>query len=219
MKHFRGILILIHLIAISIAALPAPIRTERALWAEPTMQFELAQLSERLGRWGIEVPASELEDRLWSVSERYAELNERARAPFGPYYTLAGTGQAWAMFAGADHFPCTVAIDVRVHGAWMPVYETGSPAHRWNKTMFEHLAFRYMFFLYDLPGFQDRNDGLLELIARDAARDFPSAEAVRLRYVERPIPSPKQVRDGSLPPPTERLVYTRELTHDVPSGP
>jgi hypothetical protein len=194
------VLVALHLLAVTLMALPSVGEGMfRAAWKDPTVQEEFADWTARFNRWGIHVTQHQFEDGLYDTASAYESARGEALKPFGPYYDWCGTYQSWRMFAGPHRYPSRLEIDVDEDGAWRPVYVKSDPRHAWLSSKLDHYRMRP--FLYRLswyryvPEFPDF-DLLARWIASQAARDFPKADRVRVRFFAFHTPSPDEVKAG-----------------------
>jgi len=197
--HLRAFLIALHLMAITLLALPAAGEgLSRWAWQDPTVQEELADWTARLNRWGYPVTQAEFEDDLWNVASAYESARGRPVALFGHYYGLCGTFQSWRMFAGPHRYPSRLLIDVDEDGTWRPVYVQRDPEHAWLARQLDHYRMRP--FLYRLSWYLyaefDDFSQLSHWVARQAAHDFPQAGRVRVRFFKFHTPTPADARAG-----------------------
>ncbi len=197
--HLRGLLVALHLVAITLLALPAVGEgLNRWAWQDPTVQDEFADWTARLNRWGVAVTRQEFEDHLFDAASAYESARGRALAPFGPYYEWCGTFQSWRMFAGPHRYPSRLHIDVEEAGTWRPIYVKSDPQHAWLAERLDHYRMRP--FLYRLSWYRYAEfgdfDELARWVAGRAARDFPAADRVRVRFFKFRTPSPDEVKAG-----------------------
>lgn len=192
-QHVRAVLITAHLVAVVLMALPAPDGTyDRRAWKDPTVQRELAAWAETLG-----TPPAELEERLWTLSQSYMGARGAVLAPFGPYYEFCGTAQSWRMFVAPHLYPSALHIDVREDGTWRPVYVERDPHHRWLASVLDSYRFRSVTFRFCLPAYGEEFADFARWTADRARRDFPRADAVRVRMHKVPTPTPDEARAGT----------------------
>jgi hypothetical protein len=198
--HLRGLLVALHLLAVTLMALPAVGEGMfRPAWKDPTVQEEFADWTARFNRCGIAVTQQQFEDGLWDTASAYESARGEALRPFGPYYDYCGTLQSWRMFAGPQRYPSRLCIDIEEGGDWRSVYVKSDPEHAWLATQLDHYRMRP--FIYRLswyrhvPEFPDF-DNLARWVAARAARDFPEARRVRVRFFNFRTPSPEEVRAG-----------------------
>ena len=84
--QIRTILISIHLIAITLKAIPAPEGAmNRADWRNPTVQAEFKDFTQKLNRAGLNITQRELEDELWFLSKQYMKIRKGMLRPFRTY--------------------------------------------------------------------------------------------------------------------------------------
>jgi hypothetical protein len=196
-------LVLLHLLAITLMALPAPGEGMiRAAWKDPSVQAEFAAWTERCNHLGLHVTEQEFEDRLWTVASTYMAARQGILAPFEPYYETCGTLQSWRMFAGPHRYPGRLRVDVEEEDMWRPVYVQRDSGHSWLSDKLDHYRFRpvlYRFSWYQyLEGYDDFRQFAAWIAAR-AAIDFPRATRVRVALDRVRTPSPEEVRKDVRP--------------------
>jgi hypothetical protein len=215
LPHVRGALVLLHLLVITLMALPAPGEgMVREAWKDPSVQSEFAAWTERCNRLGIHVTPEEFENRLWDVASIYMATRERVLTPFELYYELCGTLQSWRMFAGPHLYPGRLEIDVAELGVWHPVYMQRDPAHAWMAAKLDHyrvrpVLYRFSWYQY-VAGYEDFRR-FASWIAVQARHDFPHAERVRVALVRARTPSPEEVRQGIHPEEKRDPEVVRDL--------
>lgn len=195
----RGVLIPLHLFAITVMALPGPAHLDRSSWKNPRVQLEFSAWAERLSGWGVALTPAELEDRLWITAETYTHVRGVLMRPFLPYYTYCGTRQGWQMFAGPDFHPTRLHIDLEERGQWRNLYLEGDPDHAWQGRRLNHDRFRAT--LFNIVFYEDHGEysQFAHWAAAQAAPEFPQATRLRVRLYRYPAPSPEEVRAGRRP--------------------
>ena len=115
-KHLRAALVLVHVLAMVLTAIPAPVGgINRAAWKNPTAQLEFATYARFLG-----VSPEEFEEKLYALAMFWMGIREIYLRPFTlytPYTRVTGTDQPWRMFVGPDRFPPRFQIQFRVADA------------------------------------------------------------------------------------------------------
>ncbi len=203
LAHLRGLLVALHIIAVTLMALPAPGEGMfRAAWKDPTVQAEFAGWSGRLNQLGFAITPAEFEDRLWTIASAYTHIRDRVLEPFNDYYFTCGTIQSWRMFAGPQRYPVRLSIEVREADAWRTVYRQRDPEHAWLADKLDQYRFRpvlYRFGWYRYGGADEGLNGFGRWVARQAGRDFPNAGAIRVALYQQETPSPEQTRAAIRP--------------------
>jgi hypothetical protein len=198
--YLRGILIALHLVAITLLALPSVGEgMNRAAWQDPTVQGEFTWWAARANDCGIALTPAELENGLWKTASAYESVRGRALAPFAPYYTYCGTYQSWRMFAGPHRYPSRLHIDIEENGTWRPVYIKSDPHYGWLAEQLDHYRMRpflYRLSWYHYSAGNHDFDQLADWVARRAAHDFPTAQRVRVRFFAFRTLSPEEVKAG-----------------------
>jgi hypothetical protein len=215
MAHVRGVLVALHLVAITLMAVPAPGEgMMRSAWKDPTVQGEFAAWSARLNQLGIAVTPEEFEDRLWTLADDYMRARDRVLRPFDEYYTTCGTIQSWRMFAGPHRYPVRIEIEIRADSTWRTVYRQRDPEHTWLARELDQYRVRpvlYRFGWYRYGGEYEDLNGFARWAGRRAADDFPDATQLRVRLFQERTPSPEEVRAGHVP----QGEYVKDVTVDL----
>ncbi|MCA9532978.1 MAG: hypothetical protein KC593_04840 [Myxococcales bacterium] len=198
--HLRVLFVLFHVCGVVAMSLPAPaLFTHGMGWDTPNIQAELRRWSETLTRAGVTTTPADIEARVRREAARYASAHAAFTAPFARYTHWSGARQGWIMFAVPQKHPGELHVDVYEAGAWRPVYRPHSAEHDfWGRQLRNHR-------LRKQQGSFGRNfdrgtyDGLVRLIARDAARAFPDATVVRVQLYRYATLAPAAVRAGETP--------------------
>ena len=111
--HLRAALVVAHLTAITLMAMPAPVGgLDRRTWKDPTVQAEFAVWRARLGALGVERTPKAFEDDLFRVAKGLVDVRDEVLAPFQPYYRWCGTWQSWRMFVAPHTHPSRMRVEV-----------------------------------------------------------------------------------------------------------
>lgn len=208
----RAALIALHLLAITLQALPSPGGgMKRSSWSEPTVQGEFEAWTRRLNRLGWQGDQAQLEQGLWEFATGFMEVRGKALKPFMPYYRYAGTFQSWRMFVAPHRHPARMQIDVYQEGQWVPVYLARDPHHPWLARQLDHDRMRAQVFRLSWPSYKSTYSRFVDWIARRAATDFPEATRVRVRFWRYRTPSPQEVRRRAPVPGRWELEQVRSL--------
>ena len=193
--HIRAALVAVHVLAVVLMAFPAPSGgMRRSAWKDPTVQAELHTWADRLGQ-----DREAFEDRLWGVAVGFMDARKTVLKPFQPYYRYVGTTQSWRMFVAPHRFPGRLHIDVREDGAWRTVYVARDPELDWLGHKIDHDRMRSAIFRFAWKHYRKWFRDFADWLAVEAARDFPEAELVRLRYYKYRTLSPDEAAAGMEP--------------------
>ena len=199
-SHARAVFVAFHLVAITLMALPSPQGGMRkSAWKDPTVQSEIQAWADRLGRFGLDMEAGDLEDRLWQFASRYEALRGVVLAPFRPYYTYLGCAQSWKMFVAPHRFPARLVIDLKEDGEWREVYRARDDDHQWLAPVLDHDRMRSAVFRFGWRAYRRSYRQFADWVATQARHDFPEATHIRLRFHRRPTPSAAAMRAGDVP--------------------
>ncbi len=192
--HVRAALVTIHLVAIVIAAIPAPVGgMSRRAWSDPTVQDEFRAWGARLG-----VEPKKLEDFMWDLGTRWMGLRRKVMRWVWPYLEVTGTDQPWRMFVAPHRHPSRFQVQVRTADAdFETLFEERSSEYRWRETFFEQERLRSILFRYSWNEYSGDARRTCEWLAREIFVERPDAVEVRCRYWKARSPSPREAREGA----------------------
>lgn len=212
--HARGILVAIHVVAITVGSLPVLV-DQRVLtpeaWQDPIAQAEFADWADRLTAWGFETTQEDVAQSSWDTASGILAVQQTLNRPFQPYYQIAGTRQRWRMFPAAVEEPVRLRIDVETNQIWETVYLMGSSDKRWLAGHFDRDRFRAALNLYAWGLYPETYEQFVDWLAAEAERDFPNANQIRIGFEVVPAMDPDNTT--ALPP----LPFTeaKQLRHRV----
>lgn len=214
--QLRAALLLLHLVAVLLAALPAPVGTDRhSAYQTRQAQAELKRITNQLEGIGVELTPKELEDLLVDSSKQILGVRKAILAPFVPYRDLLGTRQDYRMFSGTSRMSDRLHVEVREDGAWRTVFMTRDPQYPWLRSALDHELGRSMLYRYAEPRYRKRYRAFATWLGRRAAVDFPTADRLRVEWIPSRAPSPSEARAGATwtadEPRWERTIRLDEL--------
>lgn len=190
--HLRAALVALHVLAVAVLAAPAPVGAmNRESWKEETVQDEIEVWA---GRFGMS--PEDFEDWAWSAASRFMAVRDAVVKPFKPYCKYTGTSQSWRMFVAPHRYPARLHIDVQIGREWQTVYVRGDREHAWKRPQLDHNRMRAQIFRLSWPGYGRTYSHFTVWLAREAARDFPDARGIRVRFFRYRTRSPAEVRAG-----------------------
>jgi hypothetical protein len=218
--HLRTLLISMHLVAILLMALPAPVGARsKSIWQDKTARDELSTYAELLSRMGIQTTTEDLTESMHELVVKTLDLRERVLAPFRPYYKYVGAKQSWRMFTGASLHPHILEIDVDEGTGWRPLYRSRSREFRWRAHQLNHELVRSPVNRFALPRYRSAWRQFSRWVAREVAGELPAATRVRLRLHQTRSRTPKELRQG-LPAKgeyvREQIIETARYRSDPP---
>ena len=198
--HLLGLFVIGHLAAVLLQGIPNPgIGLKRSAWRDKTVQQEFQVWAGFFSRFGGEVSAEELQDRVWGIAKGFSDVRSALVRPFRPYRDYIGVRQPWRMFVAPHRFPTALVIEVHEEDEWRIVYADRSPEYTWRVNTFGHDRMRAAIFRYGWPSYARIYRDFSGWVAGLAATDFPDARYVRVRMFRRRTPSPEEVRAGKIP--------------------
>ncbi len=219
-SHLKALLIALHLLAITLQAMPAPVGAMRkAEWKNPTVQDELSLWTARLNGWGIPWTQQEFEDHAWRIARNWLRVRRVVLSPFGPYYRYCGTQQSWRMFVAPHRYPSRLHVDIQTESEWLPVYVGRDDELDWHAQWFDHDRMRSVVFRFGWKSYRASYRQFVDFMAGLAAVEFPEASHIRVRLHRARTPSPEEVRTGNLPAGhfhSVRVVELDSLRGEVP---
>jgi hypothetical protein len=197
--HLRAAFVLFHVAAVVLLSLPSPgLFTYGMGWDTPNIQDELRRWSESLSHVGIDTTPADMEARARRGAARYEGAHRVITAPFTGYAQVTGARQGWIMFAVPQKHPVELHVDVYEGGAWRPVYRPHSEHDFWGPQLRNH-RLRKQQGSFGRTFDRGTYDGLVRVLARDAARAFPDATVVRVQLFRYSTLSPSALRAGEVP--------------------
>lgn len=210
-RSLVGVLLLLHLLAVGIGALPAVQGLSKSGWQGASFQRGLEQWVIGLSRIGVVVAKEDLQSLLWGLAHGYQGTRRTLQKPFRPYYRWAGTKQTWNLFSAPDRAPSRLEIDVEEAGVWRPVFVARSDELTWQRRTLDDVRMRKAAYWMGWPQGERAVRRLADGLAPLAAVDFPSAERLRIRVMRVKTRSAEEVRRGVPERARQRRVVTREL--------
>ncbi len=198
-KHLRAALVLAHILAMVLTAIPAPVGgTDRAQWKNPTAQMEFAAYAKFL-----HVTPEYFEDNLFKLAMFWMELRFQWMKPINPYLQITGTDQPWRMFVGPDRFPPRFQVQYRTDDIsdYTTLYEDRLPVYDWHEAFFRQERVRSYTYRYAWPEFGWAEVGNCKYLAKLVFEEKPEARGVRCRFWKQKTPSAAQVVAGVPPEP------------------
>ncbi len=206
----RAGLVLAHVVAVVILTTPgraALLNGNR--WKTANAQDDLQRWANRLRGWGVDTDKERLQRAVWDTASSYASVRDAIAEPFSLYADAVQMKQGWAMFASPQRHPGEIHVEVKVDGAWQLVFRPHDDAHAWNQEQFEHNRFRKFVGRFARDFRRQHYDETCAWIATKAAREHPTATAVRVRLYRYESLPPERVRAGETP--TGRYEHPREF--------
>ena len=206
-SHLLAAFVLFHVVAIVVAALPAPgDALSPSTWENPTVKVEVADWAHRLG-----TDPDALRDRLITLAKGWLDFRARLMMPFRPYIKTIGCEQSWTMFVAGDRFPTRFQLEARRAGegpdAWETLFEERSAEHRWRARFFENDRVRGALLEEAWPRYAGDYHAMCEYLARELFRENGSYDAVRCAFLRTRTPSAAEVRRGVEYPPSYERGY------------
>ena len=197
--RLRAGFVAFHLTAVCVLALPSPgPGMRRAAWRDPTVQGEFRTWARTLRGLGFDVDAARLEQILWGLARRWVAIKGAMIRPVRPYADGLTGHQPWRMFVAPHRFPARLEIDLREGDTWRPIYIARDPDHAWRARQLDHDRVRAAIFRYGWPSYERAYGDFARWLARQAARDFPAGQALRVRMFKTRTLGPAEVRAGKV---------------------
>jgi hypothetical protein len=194
-KHLRALLVLAHVVAIVLTAIPAPVGgTNREAWKNPTAQMEFKTYADFLG-----MPPAVFEDKLYDLAMFWMGIRDIYLRPVHPYLRITGTDQPWRMFVGPDRFPPRFQVQFRraADPDFVTLYEDRSEQYDWHEEFFRQERVRSYTYRYAWPEYWGPEQQHCRYLSRLIFEEKPDAVAVRCRFFRQKTPSANQVLAGA----------------------
>lgn len=183
--NIRAIVLAIVLLGHGIYALPIPEPISTTDVKNPQRQRDIEVWRGLLRSLGLDIPLERVEGALVSTTKGLSKIHRTLKAPFKPAFELVGANQSWALFASASTTPDRLVVQIDRGNGWETVMRRLDPCCSWREDQLEYRRLRGVW-----DG-QQRSmragyKGLTKWIARQAMRDAPDAQKVRV-YLERSV--------------------------------
>jgi hypothetical protein len=195
----RAALLAFHVLAVIVLSLPGAQVARSARWNSRLMQKDVADWAAELGKLGIHVTPSDLQQRLFTLASGYVAIRNELVAPFDLYARVTGARQGWAMFASPQRRPAELHVDGLTAQGFRPLYRPHDP----------NAAFMADYFLHNrMRKFQGRfaramrgqfYEDFTKFVAKRAFERFPEVSQVRIALYGYATLSPELVRAGTRP--------------------
>ena len=186
--HLRAALVLFHLTAVVLMAIPAPEGgMDRKQWEEPMVQEEFQTWATML-----HVETRPFQDFLWELAVKFMDVRYRVLQPFRKYYEWAGTDQSWRMFVAPARQPTRVRVEVVFPDETRTLYLQNDPNHTWNARIFESYRYRSLLFRYGWPQYGEHMQQFSWWVARQLKPVYPTALKTRVTVERHRTPTPEQ---------------------------
>jgi hypothetical protein len=198
-SNTRGVLVLAHIVAITIAAIPSPggAANQAALDA-PAAAAELRM-------WGARLGVAPEALKAWAIKAGAAEdeVHHAISVPFRPYLRFTGAEQPWRLFIAPNRWPTRFQIEVwssKAPAKWQTVFEEGSKEYSWRGSTLAHERPRSYLELLSWPNFAWLGPAVCRWAAKGLFEERKDVVAVRCRNYRAPSPSPEQAARGEQDP-------------------
>ncbi len=200
-NQLRAVAVTLHILAIVLHSFPAPVGLSEAALAERNMQaaFESWAGAGRAVGW-TDLQGGDIEEFARVYGAKMLEVRATILAPFGPYYTYAGTRQRWQMFGYINQSPARFQIELEEDDAWRTLYTPGSPVYTWRRSFLDQERIRALVSPYSWGRGRKSYNRFGTWLARQAAAEFPEATRLRTVMVRVRLPPADELRQlGALP--------------------
>ena len=193
-KQLRAVLVLGHILAMVLTAIPAPVGgVNRAAWKNPTAQMEFKTYAGLL-----RMPPEEFEEKLYRLATFWMGIRDIYLRPVAPYTRVTGTDQPWRMFVGPDRYPPRFQLQFRTADAdFVTLYEERSDEHDWHEWFFRQERVRSYTYRYAWPEYGYSENQNCAWLAHRVFEEKPQATQVRCRFWKQKTPSADQVLAGA----------------------
>jgi hypothetical protein len=176
--HLRTVLIAYHVAAVLLTCTPPPGQViDKSRWKSPAGQAQFRKWSDRLG-----TSPEKLEAWLWARGESYAAVRRVLLRPFRGYVDGLRLDQGWALFTNPQRNPAQLEVELHTPGhGWRWLTSLRSGVFDWKREQLDNHRLRKLvgrIARRQRPHIYDR---LVRWLAREAAREFPEADRLRVQ--------------------------------------
>ena len=197
----RALLVGLHLVLITVMALPNPSRVNEKDLKDPALQEVCSDWRGVLAGVGVRLSVDETNALAMSFANQYMDVRAVVLKPFRPYFRHTGTTQSWQMFGYLNRSPARLSIEVFTPGeSWTTIYLARSAEHDWRKALFDSERMHGMMNRYSWKERKRSYTTFVEWLACEVAADFPDATSARVSMKQVQIPRPDEFREtGTIP--------------------
>jgi len=192
--HARTALIVLHVIAITLMAIPNPggVLTEKNKTSMAVHQT-LEPWTKLVQKLGLARNKKDAVDWLWASGKRFNGAHAMVTFAADPYVRSTGQFQQWRMFGSSPNQGGALEIHgVTAGGEYEPLFVSGGP--QWKGAVLNHHRFRKTRSKWS----QRRNQRLYDQFAAWLATQDHGYPALRVRMQGMRIPSPKRLRNDGV---------------------
>ncbi len=196
--HVRVILILYHVVAVALFALPPPRKMDdRKTWKTERSQRDLKAWARNLSAIGPDISSEQLEEILFSISKKYVLWRKGTADWFTTYVRYTGTRQGWRMFTSPQLRPATLVVEIADQpGQWTTLYRKNSDSHTWIEDAFDHNRLRKLHGRLTRDTHKHAFNEVALWAARKAAIEFPDAVTIRVELWRTKTATPLELYAG-----------------------
>ena len=192
--HARTALILAHVLAITLMALPVPgAHLTDKNKNSPAIRQTLTPWADLVQRVGLADSPDAAVDWLWDTGGQYNRAHAAVAVAFRPYIKHTGQWQMWGMFGYSPNTGGALQIHGRTaSGDYEPLYLVDGP--QWQGRVLNHHRIRKLRYHWS----QKRKRSELRMFARWLATQDHGYPAIRVRMQGVRIPGPQKLRNNGL---------------------
>jgi hypothetical protein len=217
--HLRAVFVLLHVAAIGLLSMPAPVGMRRSDLDDPQVATALADWH---GALGLNTTEAQFADQVWEVGGGILQVRKRLLAPFERYYALTGTRQGWRMFGQVARTPARFELWADEGEGFRPLYVAGSSEAVWQASLLRGERFRTFINQFSWKTHRGAFDRMVEWLACKRQKELPTTIAYRAWMVKLKLPPADKLRQtGKIPeigPFWETTLQSHELVCDGSRG-
>ncbi len=210
--HVRALLVGVHLVLITVMALPNPSRVSEKDLKDPALQEVFADWRGVLDGVGVQLSVDETNDLAIRFANQYMDARAVVLKPFRPYFRYTGASQSWQMFGYLNRSPARLSIEVFTPGeSWTTLYLARDPTYDWRRTLFDSERMRGMMSRYSWKEKKRSYTTFVNWLACAVAREHPDATSIRVSMKQVQIPRPDVFRQTGTMPTKQTYWLERRL--------
>lgn len=205
----RAMFVAVHVVLITLMALPNPRHVTEAELRDPALQEVFADWRAVLAAVGVTLSKEETDALAMSFANQYMDARAVVLEPLRPYFKYTGASQAWQMFGYLNRTPARLSVEVLSNdGTWSTLFLARDPDHDWRRALFDSERMRGMVNHYSWREKRGSFELLADWVACEAFADVPDAKLVRVSMKQVQLPEPEALREtGTIP--TKRTYWSQ----------
>jgi len=190
----RGVLVALHLLAVSMLGLPEP-QVDPDDLKSPAVQLWFDRTTRQLTSLGLDVSREQVVEQSVYWGRVWLDVERTALAPARAYASVTGTWQSWRMFGEVPQESAVLFIEAKVKNRWVKIHSVRFGDATWRPLFWDQERTRSFVNQFTHKKARSGYDRLAKYLAAPLAEDFPEATMFRMGLQVIKFPDPAELRE------------------------